>query len=212
MPAYAAAISRPPRTLTEIEQATLLKVTGEHRDGFRDHVIFAVALGTGLREHEIAALDVGDVLHEDGCVRRRIALRTFKRSSTEPATQEVFIPDSLFYKLGKLVSWKRGQGESLAPDAPLFVSRRGRRISTRTLRYLFAVWQRRAGFDRPFNFHALRHYADLRVMPRPGLRVGVTEDVVKMHAALFEAARRLAIGRRTSVIGRGPTAFTRRRP
>ena len=99
------------------------------------------------------------MLHDDGRVRRRITLRTFKRSSTEPATQEVFIPDSLFYKLGKLVSWKRGQGESLAPDAPLFVSRRGRRISTRTLRYLFAVWQRRAGFDRPFNFHALRHSA-----------------------------------------------------
>jgi hypothetical protein len=56
---------------------------------------------------------VGDVLHENGRVRRRIALRTFKRSSTEPATQEVFIPDSLWYKLGKLVSWKRGQGESL---------------------------------------------------------------------------------------------------
>jgi hypothetical protein len=55
MPAYAAAIPRPPRTLTELEQATLLKVTGERRDGFRDHVIFAVALGTGLREHEIAA-------------------------------------------------------------------------------------------------------------------------------------------------------------
>jgi integrase len=83
MPAYAAAIPRPPRTLTEVEQAALLKVTGEHRDGFRDHVIFAVALGTGLREHEIAALDVGDVLHEDGRVRRRIALRTFKRSSTD---------------------------------------------------------------------------------------------------------------------------------
>jgi integrase len=163
MPSYAAAIPRPPRTLTELEQATLLKVTGEHRSGYRDHVIFAVALGTGLREHEIAALDVGDVLHDDGRVRRRIALRVFKRSSTELATQEVFLPDGVWYKrgrrqdrLGKLVSWKRGQGESLAADAPLFVSRRGRRISTRTLRYLFAVWQQRAGFDRPFSFHSSR--------------------------------------------------------
>jgi site-specific recombinase XerC len=51
-----------------LEQATLLKVTGEHRAGFRDHCIFAVALGTGLREHEIAALNVGEVLHEDGRV------------------------------------------------------------------------------------------------------------------------------------------------
>ncbi len=157
MPAYAAAIARPPRTLTEVELARLLRVTGEHRKGFRDHVIFAVALGTGLREHEIAALNVGDVLHDDGRVRRRIALRTFKRSSTEPATQEVFLPDSVWYKLGKLVGWKRTSGESLAPDAPLFISRRGKRIATRTLRYLFRLWQKRAGFDRPFNFHTLRH-------------------------------------------------------
>lgn len=57
MPAYATTIARPPRTLTDAEQASLLKMTGERRDGYRDHVIFAVALG--LREHEIAALNVG---------------------------------------------------------------------------------------------------------------------------------------------------------
>lgn len=52
---------RAPRTLAEREQLLLLKVTGEHRAGFRDHVLYAMALGTGLREHELAALDVGDV-------------------------------------------------------------------------------------------------------------------------------------------------------
>jgi site-specific recombinase XerC len=124
-----AAIPRPP--LTELEQATLVKVTGEHCSGYRDHVIFAVTLSTGLPEHKIAALDVGNVQHEDGRVRCRIAPRSFKRSSTEPATQEVFLPDGVWYKLGKLVSWKRRQGESVAVAAPLFVSRRSRRISLR---------------------------------------------------------------------------------
>lgn len=38
MPAYAAAIPRPTRTLTELEQATLLKMTGEQRDGSRDRL------------------------------------------------------------------------------------------------------------------------------------------------------------------------------
>lgn len=37
--AYAAAIPRPPRTLTEFEQGRLLKVTGERRHGFRDAFI-----------------------------------------------------------------------------------------------------------------------------------------------------------------------------
>jgi integrase len=159
MPSYAAAIRRPPRTLTSVDQARLLKITGEHRDGFRDHVIFALALGTALREHELAALDVGDVLLEDGRVRRRITLRIFKRSTSAPAIQDVFLPDSAWYKLGKFIAWKRAQGESLEPTAPLFVSRRGQRIATRTLRYLFRLWQERAGFDRTFNFHSLRHTA-----------------------------------------------------
>jgi integrase/recombinase XerC len=159
MPTYAAAVRRPPRTLTSVDQARLLKITGEHRGGFRDHVIFALALGTALREHELAALDVGDVLLDDGRIRRRITLRTFKRSTTEPAVQDVFLPDSAWYKLGKYIAWKRAQGESLAPTAPLFVSRRRQRIATRTLRHLFQLWQARAGFDRAFNFHALRHTA-----------------------------------------------------
>ena len=190
MPAYAAAIARPPRTLTEIELARLLKVTGEHREGFRDHVIFALALGTGLREHELTALDVGDVLHDDGRIRRRIALRTFKRSSNEPATQEVFLPDAVWYKLAKFIGWKKTSREGLGADSPLFISRRGTRIATRTLRYLFRLWQERAGLDRPFNFHALRHTAltnayratrDIRLVQRIARHKSV--DTTTIYAA-----------------------------
>jgi hypothetical protein len=53
--AYYAVHRRPQRTMTELEQAKVLKVTGEHARGFRDHVLFALALGTGLREHEALA-------------------------------------------------------------------------------------------------------------------------------------------------------------
>lgn len=159
MPAYASTVRRPPRTLTDIDQARVLKVTGEHRDGYRDHVIISLALGTALREHEIAALDVGDVVTNDGRIRRRIALRVFKRSAAEPAAQEVFLPDGTFYKLGKFLGWKRSHGQSLAPDAPLFLSSRRNRIATRTLRYMFRLWQTRAGVDQVKGFHGLRHSA-----------------------------------------------------
>ena len=43
MAGYADSIRTPPRTLTEHEQKLLLKITGEHRGGFRDHVIIANA-------------------------------------------------------------------------------------------------------------------------------------------------------------------------
>lgn len=158
MATYVDNIRNPPRTLTEVEQRRLLKVSGEHKAGFRDHLLFSLALGTGLREHEILALDVGDVF-DDGKSRRRLVLRVFKRCSDSPANQEVVLPDALRTKLDRLFRWKRSVGESLDRDAPVFVSRRGNRLSARQLREVFHVWQERAGFERRLNFHALRHTA-----------------------------------------------------
>jgi len=146
-----------PRTLTDAEQARLLKVTGEHARGFRDHVLLSFALGTALREAELLALDVGDVFDADGRARRRVRLRVFKRSNDDESMQEVVLPDPLRAKLEKLWRWKKQRGESLEPDAPLFVSRRGLRLSSRQLRNLFHIWQERAGFERELSFHSTRH-------------------------------------------------------
>ena len=63
---YAFDLARPPRTLTAAEQTALLRTSGQHVRGFRDHLMFSMALGTGLRCHELAALDVGDVFQPDG--------------------------------------------------------------------------------------------------------------------------------------------------
>ncbi len=154
---YANRIPVPPRTLSEAEQARLLQVTGEHRHGFRDHMIIALALGTALREHEIAALDIGDVADEQGRVRRRVRLRVFKRSNPHPELQQVVLSETLRAKLRHYLGWMERQGLSLVPEAPLFVSRKGNRLSTRQMRTLFARWQERAGFERRFSFHSLRH-------------------------------------------------------
>jgi len=45
------------------------------------------------------------------------------------------------------------------PKAPLFLSSMGRRLCLRQLQRLFTRWQVGAGFDRPYNFHSLRHTA-----------------------------------------------------
>lgn len=156
---YSDTIAKPPKTLTDIEQRLLLKTSGEHRAGFRDYIIFNIALGTGLREHEILALNIGDVFNTGGRVRRRVQLRVFKRSSKDVNYQEVLLPDSLRNKLNKYFGWKRRKGEDISEAAPLFLSRNGRRFSARQLRHIFGVWQKRAGFDRHFSFHSLRHSA-----------------------------------------------------
>ena len=152
-------IALPPKTMTEGEQRALLKATGEHARGWRDHVIFSMALGTAIREHELHALNVGDVFGPDDKPRRRVQLRVFKRSNDAADMQEVVLPDNLRAKLDKFRDWKKRRGESLDADAPLFLARGGRRLSSRQLRHVFHVWQSRAGFERRLPFHATRHAA-----------------------------------------------------
>ena len=52
-----------------------------------------------------------------------------------------------------------GGGESLDAEAPLFCNQTGRRISKRRVQVVFRSWQIKAGFDRLYPFHALRHTA-----------------------------------------------------
>ena len=49
---------RGPETMTAAEQAALLWATAEEP---RDHVLYSMALGTGLRLSELVGLNVGDV-------------------------------------------------------------------------------------------------------------------------------------------------------
>lgn len=188
-----ATTTRIPKTLTLGEQNALLRVTGEHRAGYRDHMILSLALGTALREHELAALNVGDIVDDEGKIVQRFPLRVFKRSraGANSATQETILPDTVRRKLAKFVSWKRFEMEPLDPGAPLFLSRERSRISVRRLRHLFATWQERAGFERHFGFHALRHTAltnlyratkDLRLVQRVARHASVMSTTIYAQA------------------------------
>jgi site-specific recombinase XerC len=187
MTTFVDTVSKRVTHLTDAEQKALLLVTGQHRAGFRDHVLFALALGAGLREHEIVALNVGDVLF-DGRARRRISLSVFKRSSSEPTKQEVMLSDTLRAKLERLVALTY-PGERTDSD-PLFVSREGNRLSTRQVRNSFCAWQQRAGFERRVHFHALRHTActnvyavskDIRLTQRFARHKSLTTTSIYTH-------------------------------
>jgi integrase/recombinase XerC len=198
-----ATISQSPRTLTRNEQLLLLRTTGQRFDGYRDHMLLSLALATALREHELVGLNVSDVMDHNGGARRRVSLRVFKRSSDDPRGQEVVLSASAQAKLQKFFGWKRQQQQSMAPDAPLFVSRKGNRLSTRQLRHVFHVWQRRAGLERAFTFHCLRHSAitniydatrDIRLAQRFARHKSITSTQLYTHPsdeALFRAVQDL---------------------
>lgn len=188
MAGYADSGRRAPRTLTEREQEALLLVTREHP---RDHVLYAMALGTGLRAHELVALDVGDVFDAAGHAKRRVLLRVFKGDGRgDDDLQDVVLSEALRAKLAGLRTWKAANGESLTNDAPLFVSPRGLRLSTRQLRHAFGIWQVRAGFERHVSAHSLRHSActniyasskDLRLTQRFARHRSVVTTMLYTH-------------------------------
>ena len=143
-----------PPTLTRQEQQSLLEVSAVHP---RDHLVFSLALGTGLRLSEIFGLDMGDVFTVDGKPRSRIRLR--KEIAKGGRAGDVFLPDALGPKLARFFAYKLRGGESVDPHTPLFCNQSGARISKRSVQMAFKTWQERAGFDRVYGFHALRHSA-----------------------------------------------------
>jgi len=143
-----------PTTLTTDEQRLILRATAGN---LRDHTIISFALGTGLRLAEIVGLNVGDVFAPDGTPRVRVRVR--KEIAKGGRAADVFLPVRLVAKLKRFWRWKRGRGEDLAPDAPLFANQSRQRISKRRVQHSWTGWQRRAGFDRSYGFHSLRHTA-----------------------------------------------------
>ena len=144
-----------PQTPTLAEQRAILRATAGN---LRDHLIYSLALGTGLRLAEIVGLNVGDVYAADGKPKNRLRLRP--EIAKGGRSGDVFLPDSLVRKLSKFWIFKRRKRQDLKPDDPLFCSQGGkRRISPRRVQFAFRTWQGKAGLDRLYPFHALRHTA-----------------------------------------------------
>ncbi|MEZ4651952.1 MAG: tyrosine-type recombinase/integrase [Candidatus Eisenbacteria bacterium] len=150
-----------PQTLTRDDQQSLLLASAEHP---RDHAVFSLALGTGLRLGEIVGMNVGDVYFPNGQLRSRIKVR--REIAKRGRVGDVFLPDALVPKLIALWSYKLDRGERLDHDAPLFCAQSRRRISTRRVQVLFREWQEIAGLDRLYPFHSLRHTAVTAVYRR----------------------------------------------
>ena len=150
-----------PTTLTQDEQRLVLRATAKHA---RDHLIISLALGTGLRLGEIVGLSVGDVYAPDGTPKVRVRVR--REIAKGGRAGDVFLPDRLVTKLVRFWKWKKRRGEQLEPNAPLFCAQSGRRLSKRRVQCMWRQWQGRAGFDRLYPFHSLRHSSVTNVYRR----------------------------------------------
>ncbi len=143
-----------PQTLTRDEMHALLSASRGH---LRDHLVFSLALGTGLRLSELVGLDIADLYFPNGEPRIRVRIRP--EIAKRGRTGDVFLPDALLPKLKRFWAYKLERGERIQPTAPLLCAQSRRRISPRRVQVLFRSWQVRTGFDRLYPFHAIRHTA-----------------------------------------------------
>ncbi len=122
----------------------------------RDWAILHVALDAGLRVSEITALRVGDLLLDDGHAALIV------RSGKGGKERGVDIGRALREHLTSYLQWKREIGESTEPDAILFPSPRGGRLTRQAVYLMFKRLAREVALPERFSIHSCRHtYASM---------------------------------------------------
>ncbi|WP_018868855.1 tyrosine recombinase XerC [Thioalkalivibrio sp. ALgr3] len=112
----------------------------------RDRAMLELLYGSGLRLAELTGLDLPDVDREAGMVR---VLGKGRRERRVPAGRMA---------LAALRDWLAVRGQWADVDEPaLFVTRRGQRISNRSVQRRVAEAGRRGGLDVHLHPHRLRH-------------------------------------------------------
>jgi len=141
--------SRLPRVLGPDEVAALLdRIPATTPLEVRDRAIFEVVYSCGLRAEEVVTLDLGSIDFDSE------ALRVLGKGSK---TRIVPIGEPAQRALDRYVQRARPALASGRAEVALFLSRRGRRLSTSDVRRRLALWVREAAVAGHISPHTLRH-------------------------------------------------------
>lgn len=156
--------------LLEAEEKKLFSFLKNRKDkqAERDYALLRLCRATGLRRGEALALNVGDVINNPlhppllrGNIVEKILVT--ERIAEKGAVGEVYLPMDIQGVLRIFLRLKKVWKESIEEDAPLFVSRKGLRLSLRSFKDIMDKWCALAGIPR-YTPHALRHTKAQRIM------------------------------------------------
>ncbi len=144
--------------LTEKEEKKLFSTLKNRKEkqAERDFVLLKLTRATALRRGEVLGLNVGDV-------KEKTRLKVDERIAEKKAIGSIYLPLDIQELIRKFLKLKRKWGESLDDDAPLFVSKKGNRLSMHAFNDLMTKWCSEAGIPR-YTPHALRHTKAQRIM------------------------------------------------
>ena len=137
---------RLPDALDIDRTGVLMDVDGDDPLSLRDRAMLELTYSSGLRLAELCALAVADVDLEGGLVK---VLGKGRKTRVVPVGR---------HAREAVRAWREVRAELAVPgESALFVSRRGRRISSRTVQARFARRARESGIGVHVHPHMLRH-------------------------------------------------------
>ena len=175
------------KCLTPQEEKRFLETLKKRKDAERAYMLYHLMLITGLRLSEALSLNVEHAgrakveLKVKGWTKNRpqgYGLASYGQSYSQsqgersPERSEgkkdrfktVYFPRALQAHLKDYLKVKARRGESLLPEAPLFVSRNNARISPRQVQRDFKKWVKESGIESNLSPHALRHTVGTRLL------------------------------------------------
>jgi integrase/recombinase XerC len=135
-----------PATLDVDQVARLLEIEGDAPLDRRDRAILELFYSSGLRLSELAALDVAQVQTSD---------RLLEITGKGAKTRRVPIGSKALQAIDTWLQVRTGL--SSLDETALFVSRRGTRLSPRSIEQRIALRARQQGMPRHVHPHMLRH-------------------------------------------------------
>lgn len=147
--------------LTLEEEKKLAKVLKDSKSAGRDYAIIDLILNTGLRCQECRLLTVGDVFNKE--IRQELTVQ--KENAKRGKARTIPLHAGIRKHLAEFIRWKGKRGETLEPDAPLFVSKKGNTISQRALQRIIERWIQQAHLE-GYTTHSLRHSFAMKLRRR----------------------------------------------
>ncbi|MCG2714390.1 MAG: site-specific integrase [Candidatus Omnitrophica bacterium] len=161
------------KCLTPQEEERFLDILKNRKDAERAYMLYHLMLITGLRISEALSLNVGhadkaklEVKVKGWTKKKKQSSERAKRGEGKNRFKTVYFPKALQKHLKDYIRVKAKKGESLLPEAPLFVSRNSARISPRQVQRDFKMWVRESGIEADLTPHALRHTVGTRLLKK----------------------------------------------
>jgi len=159
------AARRLPKTLDADQMASLLEMPRDDPLSIRDWAIMELLYSSGLRLAELVSADLTDIDLADRTVRV-----TGKGSKTRVVPLGRFAVEALRTWLGQ-----RPGFAGSATESALFLSKRGLRLSPRSVQGRVKLWSRRQGLQVQVNPHLFRHSFASHLLESSGDLRGVQE-------------------------------------